>query len=470
MNIYDTIIYILCVVVVFFLFQDALWTKDADLHDNKDHILLLMEQLNIAKPKLYMDDASEIKEVNYFFAPCMLHVKPPREVIFPEPHEQMESSSVMCYVFTGQFLPAPIFHRLLAACIARWPLATKKREKTIENQIFCGCGVFQIDDYHKLTLHFSGYIIFMRVTRQGIIDKTPSSKLCIEVREFIVKVLSKLIGYLGHSLKFEEFIQCPEYNGESVNSLIPVDKLKENAEVRCDFHDNMIESNKFLKFWFEGESDPTLSVNNTDGQDENDVDAPITQEHINHARLCNALTTVCSNALREILTTNVPIPHTDIYKAILANKAKLNKLNKDQVKLVFPDLQGLTTGKVDEFDTTLLYAIIRNVSSVPAPSNGWGKPPNDNNPRDTTLGASVERMRIYRNHISGHSVDGKISQQDFEDYWAEIEEVLRDIVIVIGNHGYLEDLEKRKNQAITPHEAHELQKTFQEYKKQTEGK
>ncbi|KAL3887824.1 hypothetical protein ACJMK2_000217, partial [Sinanodonta woodiana] len=452
---------------------DALWTKDRnpDLHDNKDHLLLLMEQLNIiAKPTLCIDDESEIKELNYFFAPCMLHVEPPREVIFPEPHEHTESSSVMCYVFTGKFLPAPIFHRLLAACIAQWPLATKKREKTIENQIFCGCGVFQIDNYHKLTLHFSAYIIFMRVTRQGIKDKTPSPKLCVEVREFIAKVLNKLIGYLGHSLKFEEFIQCPEYNGESVNSLIPVDLLKENAEVRCDFHDNIIESNKFLKFWFEGESDPILPANNTDGQDEDDVDAPITQEHINHARLCNALTTVCSNALREILLTNVPPPHTDIYKAILAIEAMLKKqLNKDQVKLVFPDPQGLYTGKVEEFDTSLLYTMIRNVSSVPAPSNGWGKPPNDN-PRDTTLGASVERIRIYRNHISGHSVDGKISQPDFEDYWAEIDEVLREIEIVIGNHGYLEDLEKRKNQAITPHEAHELQKTFQEYKKQTEGK
>ncbi|KAL3887654.1 hypothetical protein ACJMK2_000050, partial [Sinanodonta woodiana] len=298
---------------------DALWTKDADLHDNKDHILLLMEQLNIiAKPKLYIDDASEIKEVNYFFA--------------------------------------------------------------------------------------------------------------------------------------------------------PLDKLKENAEVRCDLHDNIIESNKFLKFWFEGESDPILPANNTDGQDEDDVDAPITQEHINHARLCNALTTVCSNALREILLTNVPPPHTDIYKAILAIEAMLKKqLNKDQVKLVFPDPQGLYTGKVEEFDTSLLYTMIRNVSSVPAPSNGWGKPPNDN-PRDTTLGASVERIRIYRNHISGHSVDGKISQPDFEDYWAEIDEVLHEIEIVIGNHDYLEDLEKRKNQVITPHEARELQKTFQEYKKQTEGK
>ncbi|KAL3887702.1 hypothetical protein ACJMK2_000096 [Sinanodonta woodiana] len=442
---------------------DALWTKDADLHDNKDHILLLMEQLNIiAKPKLYIDDESEIKEVNYFFAPCMLHVKPPREVIFPEPREHTESSSVMCYVFTGKFLPAPIFHRLLAACVAQWPLATKKIGKTLDNQIFCGCGVFKIGHLHQLTLYFSGYVISMRVTRQGTKDKTPSSKLCIEVKEFIAKVLNKVIGYLGHSLKFEEFIQCPEYKGEIVECRIPVALLKENDEVCCDSHDKLIESKKILKFWFDDE------VKNTDGQNEDDVDAPITQEHINHARLCNALTTVCSNALREILTTNVPIPHTDIYKAILANKANLNKLNKDQAQLVFPDPQGLTTGKVDEFDTTLLYAIIRNVSSVSAPSNGWGKPPNDN-PRDTTLGASVERIRIYRNHISGHSVDGKISQQEFDDYWAKIGEVLREIQMVIGNHGYLEDLEKRKNQAITPHEARELQKTFQEYKKQTEA-
>ncbi|KAL3887700.1 hypothetical protein ACJMK2_000094, partial [Sinanodonta woodiana] len=471
---------------------DALWTKDRnpDLHDNKDHLLLLMEQLNIiAKPTLYIDDVLEIKEMNYFFAPCMLHVEPPRDVIFPEPREQIESSSVMCYVFTGKFLPAPIFHRLLAACIARWPLATKKMKTTLENQIFCGCGVFRIGHLHKLTLYFSGYIISMRVTRQGTKDKTPSSKLCIEVKEFIAKVLNKVIGYLGHSLKFEEFIQCPEYKGEIVECRIPVALLKENDEVCCDSHDKLIESKKILKFWFDDEvknsdgqdtdnvdtlitpeSDPLLPVNNTDGQDEDDVDAPITQEHINHARLCNALTTVCSNAMREILLINVPLPHTDIYKAILANEARLKKqLNKDQVKLVFPDPQGLTTGKVEEFDTSLLYAIIRNVSSVPAPSNGWGKPPNDN-PRDTTLGACVERIRIYRNHISGHSVDGKISQQEFEDYWAKIDEVLRDIEIVIGNHGYLEDLKKRTNQAITPHEARELQKTFQEYRKQTEGK
>ncbi|KAL3887758.1 hypothetical protein ACJMK2_000151, partial [Sinanodonta woodiana] len=447
---------------------DIIWSKENNLefHDNKDHILRLMEQLNIiATPRIFSEEGQVTKEENYFLAPCMLQQKTPEEIISPKPNTQMESSPVLCYVFTGNFLPSAIFHRLVAACIAHWPVAKKKKEHMEENLIFCGCCVFQLDKQHKLTLHFREHVIFLRVTRMGLKDKTPSSNLCIEVREFITRNLLKIIGYLGKGLKFEYFIQCSEYNGVSINSLIPVSELKKESEVPCEFddHHHMIESCKVLEFWFEDQSDPILPLNNTDGQDKDDIDAPITQEHINHARLCNALTTVCSNALREILLTNVPQPHTDIYQTILANEAKLKKqLNKDQVKLVFPDPQGLTTGKVEEFDTSLLYAIIRNVSSVPAPSNGWGKLPNDN-PRDTTLGASVERIRIYRNHISGHSVDGKISQQEFEDYWAKIDEVLHEIEIVIGNHGYLEDLEKRKNQAITPHEANE-------YRKQTEDR
>ncbi|KAL3854548.1 hypothetical protein ACJMK2_013812 [Sinanodonta woodiana] len=45
---------------------DAIWTKETypDLHDNKEHILLLMEHLNIiARPRSFSEDGSEIKTV-----------------------------------------------------------------------------------------------------------------------------------------------------------------------------------------------------------------------------------------------------------------------------------------------------------------------------------------------------------------------------------------------------------------------
>ncbi|KAL3888509.1 hypothetical protein ACJMK2_000875 [Sinanodonta woodiana] len=179
---------------------------------------------------------------------------------------------------------------------------------------------------------------------------------------------------------------------------------------------------------------------------------------MNHARLCIAIVTVCGNAMREILSTHVPSSYTDIYQAILANKSMLTSrqgrplLNKDQIKVVFPDPQGKKTGKVDQFDLSLLYTLIKNISTVPNPGNGWGNDPNDQ-PRDNSLGASVERIRSYRNHIIGHSMDVKISQQDFEDYWNKIDAVLSDIERELGTQGYRGQLEKQKTQVISIYEA-----------------
>ncbi|KAL3889460.1 hypothetical protein ACJMK2_001804, partial [Sinanodonta woodiana] len=189
-----------------------------------------------------------------------------------------------------------------------------------------------------------------------------------------------------------------------------------------------------------------------------DPDAPITPEHMNHARLCVALATVFGNALRDILLTNFPVQYKDIYNVILANKAKLTMgrgrplLNSDQSQLVFPNTKGQTTGKVDQFDLSLLYILIRNISTVPAPVTGWGNDPLDQ-PRDVSLGASVERIRYFRNHISGHSSDGKISQQDLENYWTKFGAVLHDIEAVVGGKVYSQQFEKQKTQIISIYEA-----------------
>ncbi|KAL3889748.1 hypothetical protein ACJMK2_002077 [Sinanodonta woodiana] len=194
-----------------------------------------------------------------------------------------------------------------------------------------------------------------------------------------------------------------------------------------------------------------------EGHDD-DPDAPITREHMNHARLCVAIVTVCGNAMRDVLSTQVPSPHTAIHQAILANKGKLTSrqgrkplLNYDQTQLVYPDPQGKTTGKVDQFDLSLLYTLIRNISTVPSPVTGWGNDPHDQ-PRDNSLGASVERIRSYRNQI-GHSMDRKMSQQDFDDYWNKIDAVLDDIEIKLGRQGFRAELEKQKKQVITIYEA-----------------
>ncbi|KAL3854596.1 hypothetical protein ACJMK2_013860, partial [Sinanodonta woodiana] len=230
---------------------DAIWTHDKypDLHDNKEHILQLMEHLNIiARPRCYSEDGSEIKADNYFLAPCMLKEKTPENVMFPKPDPEMKSSSsVLCYNFVDKFLPSPIFHRLLATCVSRWPIAQTK----LENQIFCGSCIFNLDHHHRLTVLFKEYIIFVQVFRFGTTEMTPSSKLCIEVQDFITKTLTSIIGNLGHSLKFEMYVQCPRSVGYRLDCLIPLADLQGNVDVPCHVHDvHAIRSQDVLKFWF----------------------------------------------------------------------------------------------------------------------------------------------------------------------------------------------------------------------------
>ncbi|KAL3888409.1 hypothetical protein ACJMK2_000777 [Sinanodonta woodiana] len=385
---------------------DAIWTKEnhPELHEHKEHILMIMEQLNIlARPRSFNEMGEKVED--YFLAPCMLRQESPTIVIYPEEVPRMLKAPEMRCIFTGKYLPTPIFHRLLAACVARWPVAKKK--DTSENLIFCGCCVFDLDLFHRLTVYMKNHVVYARITRMVVDDiNTLDAKLCSRVRRFITLNLSKITSYLGQNLRYE---------------------------LQAEF-----------QTWLADEG--------------HDPDAPITREHINHNRLCVALVTVCGNALKEVLSTHVPAPHTDIHQAILANKSKLTSrqgrplLNLDQTQLVFPDPQGKTTGKVDQFDLSLLYTLIRNISTVSAPGRGWGNYPKDQ-PRDNSLGASVERIRLYRNHIIGHSMDGKISQQDFDDYWKIIDAVLDDIELKLGRQGYREQLEKQRTQVISIYEA-----------------
>ncbi|KAL3892357.1 hypothetical protein ACJMK2_004570 [Sinanodonta woodiana] len=439
---------------------DAIWTKERhpEFHDNKEHILRVMEQLNIvAKPSFYGEDGGKIKE-KYLLAPCMLRQKTPIDVIRPRENTQLESTPVLCFVFNGKYLPPAVFHRLLAACLAQWSIARMKSQ----NLIFCGCCVFELDVHHRLTLYSRDYTIFARVTRMGITEKTPSSTLCIAAKEFINLKLSEITGHFGQCLQYELHIQCTQFIGEdSIDSLIPVKLLQENNEVTCHSHDDghVILSRDLLKFWFKDKK--------AEDVEEVDSDQPITQEHINYARLCNALLTVCTEALRDILINHIPAPHLSLSQAILANKANLTKrrqgqrqnalLNKDQCQIVFPDPQDQYTGTVDKFDISLLYTLIRNVSTVTAPGKGWGNQPRDL-PRDTCLGASVERIRLLRNKFTGHSGEGKVSQREFKDCWKMIEDILHDIEKRIGSRDYQSELDRRKKQAITPHEAHEQRK------------
>ncbi|KAL3888214.1 hypothetical protein ACJMK2_000590, partial [Sinanodonta woodiana] len=231
---------------------DAIWTKKEkpDFHDNKEYIILAMEKLNIiARPMSYTLDGKSVKKEDYYLAPCILQQETPKELICSEEVPEKKRTSALCFVCKEKFLPSPIFHRLVGACLTHWPIAKQNND----NLIYCGCCLFDIDNYHRLSLHFLGHVIFARVTIMGVIDIIHSSKLCSEAREFIIENLLKIIGNLGQNLEFELHIQCPHCDANSLQGMIDVPSLHKKTEVVCHSHvkSHTLESHQLLNFWFE---------------------------------------------------------------------------------------------------------------------------------------------------------------------------------------------------------------------------
>ncbi|KAL3855875.1 hypothetical protein ACJMK2_015072 [Sinanodonta woodiana] len=395
--------------------------RNKELHENKEFFLNKMKELNIIiKAKAFNENG--IKEENYFFTPCMLHRESPREVIAPEKDARMVTSSILCWVIKEQIRLLEIFQKLIAACLARWPVSKKKN--TTESLIFRNCTVFDLDPVHRLFLHCDNQAVFARITGMGI-DRV-NAKVCNRVRRFITLNLSN---------------QDPNLEYQLCTQIIEYHDVPENLGSRFS---------PPFEMWFVDEV--------------HDPSAPITREHMNHARLCVAILAICGKAMRTILLANPPAPHTTIKQAILANKTKLISrtrdssgkwqkalLNKDQRKIVFPDPMHQDVASIDQFDISLLYTLIRNITSVKPLSTVWGVTPQDT-PRDQSLGANVERIHLYRNEICGHSVDGEISQQGFDDYWIKIDLVLRDIDVIVRQK-FSQELEMQRTQVISVYEA-----------------
>lgn len=193
---------------------------------------------------------------------------------------------------------------------------------------------------------------------------------------------------------------------------------------------------------------------------------PTAQHAMNYACLSSVIATVCTDCLRDVLLTHLPHGYGDLHNFLLANKPRLTamrQLRREQLNCLFPDPAGSIVGTVDQFDLTLLYTLIRTLSTVPAPVSGWGKQPSDR-PRDQSIGANIERIRTYRNAVHGLTLNARIDDQTFADYWDEIRTILDDIELIIGPKGYQATLKKQKDLFITSQDTQSLKKKINECK------
>lgn len=115
-----------------------------------------------------------------------------------------------------------------------------------------------------------------------------------------------------------------------------------------------------------------------------------------------------------------------------------NKLSPDELKCCF--LQPPLLPDYKAFDVNLLYILIRQLCSIPSPTQGWGIKPRC---KDTQISDDIERLRLFRNFM--FICPPQMSDGEFEDFLNSVGCVFHRFQIFMknwSNYNYEEELKK----------------------------
>lgn len=168
-----------------------------------------------------------------------------------------------------------------------------------------------------------------------------------------------------------------------------------------------------------------------------------TEETTNANRACRVVLGPCTDGFRD--TLRYYITPQSFSHVIKQKKHKLPRLTAVQQDLILPQ-NGNYVGNFDDMDISLLYILLRNIAGIHPHCKGWG---NDPDPRDLSLSASIERIRLIRNRCV-HSVPF-MSHTDFNSIWSTIKSamVVLDVFLNNGNK-YEKEIDFLRHESMDP--------------------
>ncbi|XP_062572683.1 E3 ubiquitin-protein ligase DZIP3-like [Saccostrea cucullata] len=155
-----------------------------------------------------------------------------------------------------------------------------------------------------------------------------------------------------------------------------------------------------------------------------------TKEKTHAARVSRLIGDPCSDLFRDILRNHV----TEMAFPGVLQREKSNLspiLNRAQRELLYPH-KGQFQKTYEDFDLSLLYTLLRNISGINSHSKGWGKPPD---PADRSISANIDRIREIRNTYCGHSASVSLSDQDFSNLWQDASVIIAELEKAIPESG-----------------------------------
>ncbi|CAG2238409.1 unnamed protein product [Mytilus edulis] len=130
-----------------------------------------------------------------------------------------------------------------------------------------------------------------------------------------------------------------------------------------------------------------------------------------YSRVSRVIIDTFLNIFRDIIRSNISA--NKLYQMCLSH---LNSFSSDQQAV----LNGAnSSNSYDSMDITLIYKLLRQLSLISPPTNGWGNKPEK---ADIKLADDVERIRHYRNHLA-HRCNTNIGTDEFDDYFDKFRDI-----------------------------------------------
>ena len=152
-------------------------------------------------------------------------------------------------------------------------------------------------------------------------------------------------------------------------------------------------------------------------------------ESENFFRLVKLIVDVGSEVLRDVL---LRVIEPDTLDSVLQTyRHTIDSLYYGRQRVLFDNEYNILTEtptNPHKFDITLLVKIFRNICPLVCPNlippkYDWS-PQSPPGPNDTSLADDIHRLRDIRNSIFAHITSTKVTNDEFQDLWAEIRAVI----------------------------------------------
>lgn len=142
----------------------------------------------------------------------------------------------------------------------------------------------------------------------------------------------------------------------------------------------------------------------------------------NHLKLVQLITEIARDVLADVLKERIPSGSFGVTFNGMKTKI-LPLLDNHGCQLLYPDNSNYK-GDLSDMDITLLYIILRNLSTIGPHTNEWGNRPNDD---DRCLSANIDRIRIAKNMFVSHRSKHLLNTEDFWKVWKDIRQCIIEI-------------------------------------------